>query len=290
MLHHIENEFLSCTIESVGAELRSMRDKTSGKEFIWPIKPDIWGSSAPVLFPAIGSIREGHWRYQGKSFPMTKHGIIRNNAVLKFEQIAKNACSFSLESSTATQLLYPFDFQFKVDYVLLGRDLKMIYTIQNLGKLSMPFSCGGHTAYFCPLDAHTRLEDYRIEFPTRNEIVADTLAASGLLGYRKRSYSLQNGALTLSADLFNEDALIFADIDFDHVILHGPKPEDRIEVWFKGYPNLALWAKPGADYVCIEPWLGLPDREDTSTAVLEKDSFKLLEAGQQFQIEIISKV
>lgn len=290
MLHQIENEHLICTIESVGAELRSMLNKHSGKEYIWPMKPEIWGSSAPVLFPAIGSIREGHWEYQGKSYPMTKHGIIRNNTQLQYEQISQNACSFSLGSSPANQMLYPFDFNFKVDYILEGRSLKMLYTIQNLGKEKMPFSCGGHTAYSCPLDANTSLEDYRIEIPGREEISADTLAASGLLGYRKRKYSLSNGALSLSADLFKEDALVFADIDFDHVILHGPKAEDRIEVWFKAYPHLALWAKPGADYVCIEPWLGLPDREDTSTALLEKDSFQHLEAGQQFQIEIISKV
>ena len=56
MLHTIENEKLICTIESIGAEIRSLKNKASGKEYIWQIDKSIWGSSSPVLFPAIGKI------------------------------------------------------------------------------------------------------------------------------------------------------------------------------------------------------------------------------------------
>lgn len=286
MLHYIENEYLSCAIESVGAEIRSLKDKESGREYIWQIKHEVWGSSSPVLFPAIGSIKEGKWQYQGASYAMTKHGIIRNNTDLEFEATSQSACSFSLRSSKETKERYPFDFDFKVRYKLVDRSLEMIYDIENTGSQPLPFICGGHTAYACPIDNDTALTDYVVEFPGKEVLVAETLAESGLLGYKQREYQLENGALNLSESLFNDDALIFANIGIDHCILRKKSASQGVKVQFGDYPHLALWSKPGADYVCIEPWLGLPDREDESLEPLQKRTFHVLPVGELFSCVI----
>jgi len=291
MLHHINNQFLSASISSLGAEVRSLKNRHSGEEYIWQIDPEIWGSSAPVLFPAIGSLKDGFVRHKGLKYPLPKHGIIRNNQDLKFQQVSDSECAFSLESSPATAKLYPFDFRFRVSYKLEGRRLIMDYQIENVGEEPMPFICGGHTAYALPLNDGLSLNDYQIQFPIQTEsIEALTLAESGLLGSRKRNFPFEKGALVLNEDIFKEDALIFANVNCEEVVLKKPGQQSDLRIVFKGYPHLALWAKPGADYVCIEPWLGLPDREDESTDLSKKSTYRFLETGESFRIAISTEV
>jgi galactose mutarotase-like enzyme len=67
MLYTLENEKLICTIESNGAEIRSLKNKATGAEYIWQIDKSIWGSSSPVLFPAIGKTKEDKVVFNEKS-------------------------------------------------------------------------------------------------------------------------------------------------------------------------------------------------------------------------------
>jgi galactose mutarotase-like enzyme len=290
MLHTIENEHLICTIESNGAEIRSLKDKSSGKEYIWQIDTSIWGSSSPVLFPAIGKIKEDIIHYNGKSFAMTKHGIIRNNDTLNFHQENTSECMFTLLSSEQTLKQYPFKFSFTVQFKLINKRLVMNYKIQNRDTVAMPFACGGHTAYSCPLNENLELSDYVIEFPTQLDLKSRTLGPSGLLSKNTRTIKHFNNALTLSDTLFNEDALIFSNINYDWVRLRKREEKKGILVRFKGYPNLALWSKPAANYVCIEPWLGLPDSEDESTDLTQKSTYKTITPGTTFSIAIETEI
>jgi galactose mutarotase-like enzyme len=286
MLHTIENKQLICTIESNGAEIRSLKNKATGEEYIWQINKSIWGSSSPVLFPAIGKIKDDKVTFNGQAYAMPKHGIIRNNEQLNFEQHSNTECSFTLTSSPETLKQYPFKFIFTVNFKLIDKRLIMTYKIENKDTLPMQFSCGGHTAYACLLNENTKLSDYVIEFPKQINLQANTLGSSGLLSHNKRNIESSEATLPLSNTLFNEDALIFSDIKYDWVRLRKKNKEKGIKVKFTGYPHLALWAKPGADYVCIEPWLGLPDKEDESIELTKKTSYKTIEPSTSFTIAI----
>jgi galactose mutarotase-like enzyme len=286
MICTIHNQYLTCKIDSVGAEIISLVDNSTQQEHIWQIDDAVWGSSSPVLFPAIGKIKSGGIDYEGKTYDMPKHGIIRHNQDLSFEQYAENHCAFTLTSSEKTLKQYPFKFVFKVEYKLEESRLQMIYHIENRDEVDMYFACGGHTAYACPLDNNTSLEDYVIEFPKPQDLKAMTLGDTGLLSNRIRNIKTHNHLLYLSKTLFDEDALIFADIDFDWVRLRRKDTKKGIVVNFAQYPNLVLWAKPGADYVCIEPWFGLPDHEDESVILNEKLSYKKLSVADSYSITI----
>jgi galactose mutarotase-like enzyme len=290
MLQTIENEYLICIIESVGAEIRSLKDKATGKEHIWQIDASVWGSSSPVLFPAIGKIKEDKIVYNGANYDMPKHGIIRNNEQLVFEQLSESACIFTLTSSDKTLTQYPYKFTFSVEYKLLGKRLVINYIVENQDVVSMSFACGGHTAYACPLNEDIQLSDYVVEFPTEFNLQVSTLGASGLLSNRKRKIESDGKVLPLSETIFNEDALIFENIACDWVRLRKKGEKKGIVVRFKDYPHLALWAKPGADYVCVEPWLGLPDSEDESTDLTQKSTYKTIESGVKFSIAIETEV
>jgi galactose mutarotase-like enzyme len=290
MLHRIENEKLICTIESNGAEIRSLKNKVTGEEYIWQIDKSIWGSSSPVLFPAIGKIKENKVVFNGKEYAMPKHGIIRNNNLLSFEQHGISRCVFILTNSEKTLKQYPFKFTFSVEFTLIEKRLIMTYKIENRDSVPMQFACGGHTAYACPISESMKLSDYVIEFPTQFALETSTLGASGLLSHRKRKIESNEEVLPLSDTLFNEDALIFPDIDCDWIRLRKKNEKKGIVVRFKDYPHLALWSKPGADYVCIEPWLGLPDLEDESIDITQKPTYKTIEPDTKFSIAIETEI
>lgn len=290
MLHTIENELLTCMIESNGAEIRSLKNKVTGEEYIWQIDESVWGSSSPVLFPAIGKIKESKVILEGKEYQMPKHGIVRNNDDLEFRQLSTSACCFTLNSSSKTKIQYPFDFSFSIEFSLKANRLMMNYIVENKDSVPMNFACGGHTAYACPLDAKTELSDYVVEFPNQEKLESHTLGDSGLLSNQKRNIEINNSTLTLSDTLFNQDALIFSNINHDSVRLRKKGEEKGIVVHFQGYPNLALWSKPKADYVCIEPWLGLPDNEIESLDLTEKTSYMTIDPGSMFQISIETEI
>ena len=286
MLHTIENEFLICTIESNGAEIRSLKNKVTGEEYIWQIDNSIWGSSSPVLFPSIGKIKDNKVIHDGKEYTMPKHGIIRNNNQLQFKQHDTTRCSFTLVSSEETLIQYPYKFSFTIEFSLNENRLLMNYIVENKDVVPMQFSCGGHTAYSCALDESTELSDYVVEFPHQVSLMASTLGPSGLLSNHKREIESDGRLLELSETIFNQDALIFSDIAFDSIRLRRKNKEKGVIVRFSGYPHLALWSKPSADYVCIEPWLGLPDSEDESLDLTKKTSYKTIESGMKFSVDI----
>lgn len=290
MLHTIENEKLICIIESNGAEIRSLKNKATGEEYIWQIDNSIWGSSSPVLFPAIGKIKEDKVVFNGKEYLMPKHGIIRNNNQLSFEQNGVSKCAFTLTSSEETLKQYPFKFSFSVEFMLIEKRLIMTYKVENRDSTPMHFACGGHTAYACPLSENIKLSDYVIEFPTSLSLKATTLGASGLLSHNKREIESNEEILPLSDTLFDEDALVFSNIECDWVRLRKKSEKKGIVVRFTDYPHLALWSKPSADYVCIEPWLGLPDGDDESIDLTQKPSYKTIEPDSKFSIVIETEI
>tara|TARA_B100000780_G_scaffold44883_1_gene27940 strand:+ start:2867 stop:3598 length:732 start_codon:yes stop_codon:yes gene_type:complete len=242
------------------------------------------------LFPAIGNIKEGKVVFNGKEYAMPKHGIIRNNNQLSFVQHEVSKCTFTLTSSEKTLKQYPFKFSFSVEFSLIEKRLIMTYKIQNRDSVPMKFACGGHTAYACPLNEKIKLSDYIIEFPSQFNLKTSLLGASGLLTHYKGKIETKEAILPLSDSLFNEDALIFSDIEFNWIRLRKKNNKKGIVVRFKNYPNLALWSKPFADYVCIEPWLGLPDREDESLNIIQKKSYKTIEPDTEFSIAIETEI
>ena len=86
-MQEIKNNILKVSVQKTGAELCSIVSLKSGKEFIWQADPEIWGSSAPVLFPIIGSLRNGEFLYKGKAYSVPKHCFIRNKKNLIVNQI-----------------------------------------------------------------------------------------------------------------------------------------------------------------------------------------------------------
>jgi len=93
----IENDFLKITIETLGAELRSIVAKERQQEYLWQGAPEWWPRRAPVLFPIVGKLNNNAYRVNGKVFSLPQHGFARDNEFTAGERRA-NAIEFVLKS------------------------------------------------------------------------------------------------------------------------------------------------------------------------------------------------
>ena len=117
MFYKIENEFLTCEIDDMGAQLHSLKSKENGKEYIWQGNPEIWYGQAPVLFPVIGQLINDKYFYNGTEYTMPKHGLARRFC-FNVKECSGAKAVFSLESNDKTRENYPFDFEYLVTFEL----------------------------------------------------------------------------------------------------------------------------------------------------------------------------
>jgi galactose mutarotase-like enzyme len=281
MLFTIRNQNYSATISALGAELKSLKDPRSGEEFIWQGDPGIWKGSAPVLFPIVGRLKDGMYVLDGVEYNMPKHGLARSRKFTLWRDGENEKC-FVLRSDTDTKQHYPFDFEFFVTFGLESSTLSVSYTVRNTGAGNMYFTLGSHPAFSLPLE-RAALEDYTIEFG-KNETLDRYFLDNGLLCTSPQPRYLDNErSIRITQDLFNNDALIFKDIVSRKIDLAHKQDGIRITLDTGGAPHLGIWAKPGAPFVCIEPWFGHDDPVDATFEFSRKNGIMTLSGGSEFR-------
>jgi len=273
MLYHIENEHLFCAVDGYGAQLHSVKDRSTKTEYLWQGDPAVWYGQAPVLFPVVGRLKDDRYRRQGQEYAMPKHGFARKSPFRLLECEGARA-SFVLESSEATRACYPFEFALTLAYRLEGRALVADAKVENKGDSDMYFSLGAHPAFQCAMG-----DVLRFDVPETLDsqwIDDDAMLAGG--GYPV----LENATdITIHEHLFDRDALIFRGMKSQHITLvRDGKPSVKFDIG--GAPVLGIWAKPGTPYVCIEPWYGLNDSNEFTPDISQKPLIQRLGPGEAF--------
>ena len=86
MRYQLKNERLTLTVDSHGAELRSLVRNADGKELMWQADPAYWGRTSPVLFPFVGGTKEKTYYFNGTKYAANQHGFARDE---EFELIGQ---------------------------------------------------------------------------------------------------------------------------------------------------------------------------------------------------------
>ena len=71
---------LTAAVDTQGGELVSFRDG-AGTEYIWGGDPAYWAGRNPILFPIVGSLKNGRVDIGGKTCEMGRHGFARGRPV-----------------------------------------------------------------------------------------------------------------------------------------------------------------------------------------------------------------
>ena len=276
----LQNADLSLVIAAHGAELRSLGERNTNDEYIWQRDPAFWPASAPILFPVIGRMKDGGYTLDGKFYEIPKHGFTRE---MDFSILAssESAATFRLVDTAETRAAFPFAFSLEVDFRLVARTLEVDYRVQNRADREMPFGLGSHPAFTLP-PSMGPLTDWSIGFdtvePPMCSRVAENLLASTLVPF---TYSADN-AIELTDKTFEHDALIFKSLRSKRVQLRHRTQGTRLTFDTGGAPTLGIWAKPGAPYVCLEPWCGFDDSSEINTDLFAKPALMRLAAGGTF--------
>lgn len=281
-IHRLENELLSIGVKSIGAELCSIVNNLTGKEYIWQGDPAFWASHAPILFPIIGALKDNTYYFEGKDYQLPKHGFFRNSEAVVLKKEEKDQLIFSLIYSEETLKTYPFKFELEVSFILKGKSLEIKHEIFNLDEKPIYFSIGGHPAFNAPLFPGESYDDYYLEFDQNLKLQTHVLTADGLISNRTEDVLKEENKIHLRNDLFINDALIFEDIPSKKISLNSTHSGKILEVEYSDFENLGIWAKPNAPYVCIEPWLGIADFADTDQELKNKVGIKKLMPTQSF--------
>jgi galactose mutarotase-like enzyme len=268
---------LSAAIDPFGAELVSLKD-AHGRELMTDADPAFWAGHAPILFPIVGRLNGDVLRLDGHEYCMKQHGFARRQM---FALVARDAASvtFRLAANDATRAQYPFEFTLDVRFAITGTTLGVAATIANRGDAAMPASLGFHPAFAWPLPYGEPREDHRITFAADEPNPVKRLNDGLIAG--QRPSPLDGRTLPLTDDLFAEDALIWDPVR-SRSVTYGAGNGPSLRIDFPDTRQLGIWTKPGARFVCIEPWHGHADPTGFTGDFLDKPGVLTIAPGAEW--------
>ena len=247
---------LTATIAHHGAELQSLKD-ADGNEYMSSGDPAYWSGRAPLLFPIVGRLNEDRLRIGDANYTMLKHGFARKSDFRVIDQ-SENAVRFRLSDSTETRAQYPFAFELDAHFRIEGTTLQMTVTVRNMGVTNLPFSFGYHPAFAWPLPGGRARADHQITFEADEPAALCRLTTDGLILPDLVPTPVCGNQLMLADALFEQDALIWKSLA-SRRLCYGATGHTSLDIAFPDTDWLGIWTKPGAGFVCIEPWAGSAD-------------------------------
>ena len=276
----LDDGVLRLEVAPLGAEMRSLRRHGTPFEYLWQGDPAVWPHRAPHLFPIVGRLKSDAFVYGRRTFRLGQHGFARDR-MFAVGEATGTAATFVLRDDAATLASYPFHFRLAVTYRLDRGAVEIAYEVENLGDDEMPFSIGAHPGFSCPVADREQAREYVLEFE-RAETAARFIVEDGLVS-RQSEFALRGeSVLPVGAGLFDRGALVFKDLVSRRVRLVGRTPGPGVELGFKGFPYFGVWSKPGAPFVCLEPWCGIADAPDATGHLEDKEGIVRLSPGSTF--------
>ena len=279
----LENNDLKIMVRSKGAELRLLKEKKDGTDYLWNGDPSWWKYCSPILFPIIGKVKNGKYKVDGKVYELPQHGLGR---ISEFELVNKttDSVSFKLRYSDETLKVYPYKFELTVSYVLTGRSVNVTWRVDNLDDREIIFSIGAHPALRCPIVEGESFSDCYLDFHGEEHCENMKTDADVLFLY-EREKDLDSDKMNLSYDIFKEGVHVFDNLKTGSITLRSTKSKKAITLSAPSYPYMGIWSpeKGGAPFVCVEPWYGHADYADFDGDFKDKEGVIALEKGKSFK-------
>lgn len=276
----ISNKYLELTVSSHGAEKQSIISKETNISYLRDVDK-YWNRKAPLLFPIVGKLRDLKTFINNKEYSMNQHGFIRDQ---EFELYSQTETELVLVNKFNEETLkkYPFEYQVFVKYTLVEKSVYTEFIVKNLDYQVIPFNYGGHPGFKLPLYENETFEDYSVKFEKTENFDAPTVnLENGTLNFDKTIPYKNIDEIKLDYKYFEIDAIVIPEVKSQSVKLVN-KDDKGIKFDFLGFPSLAIWTKPNAPFVCLEPWIGYADHSDSNYQFIEKDNMQFLNPGETF--------
>ncbi len=265
----IENDVLSATIRTFGAELYNIRHKASGTEYMWQGDPEYWENRSPVMFPVNVRFKDNKYLYKGVEYEIPKMGLA---VISQFEPEVSDdgeSVAFTLRPNEEIRSRYPFDFVFKMIYRLEGMNLVNEFVVENEGDEALYFATGGHPGFACPfIDGRDR-SDYQISFSETLNVQRNEISDS-LIQTTRVPFLTNENAFSLDDPRIPNGGMFQKNMKARVISVGRTGMEPYISVDLGDFPNVNLWSPPGMPFVCIEPMVGHHDNQESPMAIEEK--------------------
>jgi galactose mutarotase-like enzyme len=268
----IGNDKFEVRITQYGAELQQLTRLKDEKDYIWSPVEQFWNRRAPNLFPVVGRLKHDKYLHKGNYYELGQHGFARNS-LFKIIKYQPNEVTLELESNNKTSAVYPFKFQLLIHFIIVENVLTVSAEIHNTGSEILPFSYGAHPAFAL----ESPMRNYSLRISGKDKILRRFLN-EGIRIDQYGTISLDNHTLILEDELFKDDAIVLENQSIEKVdILENGKP--YISVASIDNPYYGIWTKPGAPFLCLEPWWGIADSINSTGEIMEKEGVTKLEVN-----------
>ncbi len=281
MIYTIENENLQVQINSMGAELWSIKNKEDGTEHLWQGDASVWPRRAPTLFPHCGKLKDNRTIINNQYYESSIHGFARDydHSVIQRDN---TSITFLFAENNETLKKYPYYFRLYTIFQLVSNRLIQTFEIENVSQEEMYFNIGYHTGYNVPFDESHSISDYSLVFEEEETPIEILCTDGGLLSGKQKIYFENRKVIPLHDELF-PTSFILSDLSSDHVSIVEKDTGRSVRVGIKGFPYVVFWSTPQkVNFVCVEPWYGLPDPYDTEGLFSNKPGIQKLQPGKHF--------
>ncbi len=274
----LENERLLIEVEERGSQLVRIFDKKNNREVLWNADPAFWPKHSPLLFPMIGASYEKKYRINGREYDMPNHGFAWTSDFTFVESM--EGLEAELHSSEESREKYPYDFKVTVGHKLADNKIIVSWKVENTGGEEMLYNIGAHPAFMMP--EGKKSSDMYLKFPGKKELPFYRIAKSGCaLKEDVKTLVLDtDSCVKITEDFWNEDVYIFDNQNLNEVALYHEDKTPYVTILSDNFPYFGIWTKPGAPFVCLEPWQGRCDREGYTGELKDKEGIRRLAPGK----------
>jgi galactose mutarotase-like enzyme len=220
----------------------------------------------------------------GQYYSLPQHGFARRS---HFETVEAEPerCLMRLTDTEETRAAFPFEFRLDVAYQLNDDKLDVVAMVFNEGQTLLPCGFGFHPAFCWPLPGASGAHEVTFERP---ETAPLHHPVDGLLSSEIFDNPFASGRLALEPNLFARGAFILTGIASRRATF-GVAGGPSVTVAFADMPDFGLWTKPGAPFVCLEPWHGFAAPEGFDGEFAERPGIVHISPGasRSFAMEIL---
>lgn len=279
---YLNSSTLTASINEFGAELTSLKDKITGKEYIWQGDPKYWTGHAPILFPAVGKVFEDSYLYKGRTYNMPKHGFA-GSKLFDFNVVEESSVVMTLIQDEETRACFPFDYSFSIMYSLDEKSLRVSFDVTNEGKETMYCSLGFHPGYNINIGSS-------VEFEKTEKRIIYYLGETPITDPDKMLHFREDRYLDIEDNTFDGDkTIVIENPDSTKVVLRDENGKPFLKHEFGKNTVMWIWSVSGAPYICIEPWSGSMERFRIKELEKKNDIIKI-DPGKKYVTESIISV
>ena len=259
-------------ISTSGAQIMQWRDTFISRNILWELNEEFLNRVSPILFPIVGRLKNDTYRLDETEYKMKQHGFARD---LTFETIesTQESTLLRLTSNKETREIFPFDFIFDVEYILKGCTIQVRNTVQNTGPETLYFSFGAHPGFHI----EGSISNYQLHIPGATKMPRHLIQDGLYTGASEIIKFEAGGILNLNDDFFKDDAIVFKNENIPSIqIWKERKPLLELSILGEPAPYWGIWRKPGAPFLCLEPWWGIADSEKSDGNFTTKEGINAL--------------